>query len=112
MTDVYVSIPSTQTQEGSSFTATAYFRSGGSASASSTAKYRVDCKTTGKILQDWTSLTPAVSISIPITATFNAIQSQSNRIEKKQLIVASDPDAAGQTRAIRTWNVSNLQNVS
>lgn len=112
MTDVYINVPATQVQEGSSFNATAYFRSAGSASAPSTAKYRVDCKTTGKVLQDWTSLTPAVSISIPITATFNAIQGQSNRIEKKQLIVASDPDAATQTRAIRTWNVSNLQNVS
>lgn len=112
MTDCYISVPAPQVQEGSSFSATAYFRLAGTASASSTAKYRVDCKTTGKVLQDWTSLTPAVSISIPITATFNAIQGQSNRIEKKQLIVASDPDAATQTRAIRTWKVVNLQNVS
>ena len=112
MTDVYISIPATEYLEGSSFSATAYFRSGGSASASTTAKYRVDCKTTGKTLTDWTSLTPGVSISIPITATHNAIQGQSNRIEKKQLIVASDPDATDQTRAVRTWNIKNLQNVS
>ena len=112
MTDVHVSIPIIKTQEGSSFNATAYFRSGGSASASTTAKYRVDCLTTGKELTDWTSLTPAVSISIALTATHNAIQWQSNRIEKKQLIVASDPGETDQTRDKVTWIVENIDNVS
>ena len=111
MTDVYVSIPVTKTQEGSSFNATAYFRSGGSASASTTAKYRVDCLTTGKELQDWTTLIPALSISIPITATFNAIQWQTNRFEKKQLIVASDPGETDQTRDKVVWKVENIENV-
>jgi len=112
MTDVYISIPVVKTQEGSSFNATAYFRSAGSASASTTAKYRVDCLTTGKQLTDWTSLTPAVSISIALTATHNAIQWQSNRFERKQLIVASDPGETDQTRDKVTWKVENIENVS
>jgi hypothetical protein len=112
MTDVYISIPVTSTQEGSSFNAIAYFRLAGTASASTTAKYRVDCLTTGKELTDWTTLTPAVSISIALTATHNAIQRQTNTWERKQLIVASDPDAADQTRDKVTWKVTNLQNVS
>ena len=112
MTDVFVTIPIIKTQEGSSFDATAYFRVAGVASASTTAKYRVDCLTTGKELQDWTTLTPAVSITIPITATFNAIQWQSNRTEKKQLIVASDPGETDQTRDKVIWVVENIENVS
>ena len=111
--DVYISLPVVKVQEGSAFAAIAYFRTtAGAAGASATAKYRVDCLTTGKELTDWTALTPAVSISIPITATHNAIQWQSNRIEKKQLIVASDPDAADQTRDKAVWTVENIENVS
>ena len=112
MTDVYIHIPVTKVQEGSSFNATAYFRLAGTASASSTAKYRVDCLTTGKELTDWTSLTPATSISIAITATHNAIQSQANTRERKQLIVASDPGESDQTRDKVTWMVENIHNVS
>ena len=111
--DVYISMPVTVVQEGSAFAAIAYFRdTAGAAGASATAKYRVDCLTTGKELTDWTTLTPAVSISIALTATHNAIQSQGNRFERKQLIVASDPDAADQTRDQATWKVENLHNVS
>lgn len=112
MTDVHVTIPIIKTQEGSSFNATAYFRLAGTASASTTAKYRVDCLTTGKELTDWTTLTPAVSITIPITATHNAIQWQRNRFERKQLIVASDPGETDQTRDKITWKVENIENVS
>ena len=112
MTDVYISIPVISVMEGGSFNATAYFRLAGAASASTTAKYRVDCLTTGKELTDWTTLTPAVSISIPITSTHNAIQWASNRFEKKQLIVASDPDATDQTRDRVVWKVENIENVS
>jgi hypothetical protein len=112
MPDVHVTVPVIKTQEGSSFDAIAYFRQAGTATAPTTAKYRVDCLTTGKELQDWTSLTPAVSNTIAMTATFNAIQRNSNRSERKQLIVASDPDAADQTRDQITWKVENLANVS
>ena len=112
MTDVYIHMPVTKVQEGSSFTATAYFRSAGTGSASTTAKYRVDCLTTGKELTDWTSLTVGESISIAITATHNAIQSQANTRERKQLIVASDPGGATQTRDKAIWTVENIHNVS
>ena len=109
---VYISIPDTQVQEGSSFTATAYFRTSGTATAPTTAKYRVDCLTTGLELTDWTALTPAASIDITLTATHNAIQDQTNKTEKKQLVVASDPGTSTQTRSIVVWKVKNIYNVS
>lgn len=109
MPDVYIKIPKPSVKEGNSFTATAYFRSDATASAPSTAKYRVDCLTTQKTLTDWTTLTPAASISISITRTDNAIQDSSNRIERKQLTVAGNPDTSTQTRQSIVWEVENIQ---
>jgi len=111
MPDVYINIPQPTQQEGSSFTATAYFRNADTAEAPTTAKYRVDCLTTGKTVQEWTTLTPAESIAISITATHNAIQDNSNRFEKKQITVAANPDTATQFRAVRTYKVENIRGV-
>lgn len=109
MPDVFIQIPKPFTREGSSFTATARFRNGATAEAPTTAKYRVDCLTTGAVLADWTSLSVAASIAIPITATHNAIQDQCNRVEQKQLTVASDPDTSTQTRSTAVWKVENIR---
>lgn len=109
MPNVYIQIPQPRTREGSSFTATARFRNGATAEAPTTAKYRIDCLTTGVVVADWTSLSAAASINIPITATHNAIQNQSNRSEQKQLTVASDPDTSTQTRESVVWRVENIR---
>ena len=106
---VHINIPLLNQKEGTSFNATAYFRSGDAASAPTTASYRLDCLSTGTVLQDWTSLTPAVSITIPITATNNAIQDNSNRYEKKQLTVAANPDTATQEREYVTYKIENIR---
>ena len=108
MPDVYIQIPKTKVVEGSSFTATAYFRTGDAGAASTTAKYRVDNLTTGEELKDWTTLSVAESISIAMTATFNAIKRDGNSYEKIQLSVASDPDTATATIATATWTVRNV----
>jgi len=111
MTDTFIHIPKPRVKEGSSFNATAYFRdSSDAAEAPATAKYRVDCLTTGAVLQDWTSLVVAVSNTIAMTATFNAIREQGNRIERKQLTVAADPGGDTQTRDSRVWIVENIDN--
>lgn len=107
--EVYIKIPQLSFKEGSAFTATAYFRDGDAANAPTTAKYRIDCLTTGKNIKDWTTLSVAASIAISITATDNAIQDQSNRFEKKQITVAADPDGAGQVREAITYKVENLR---
>lgn len=108
MTDTYAYIPAKKVKEGSSFTAIAYFRSGKSSATPSTAKYRIDCLTSGTILQDWTTLTPATSVNISVTSTHNAIQHGSNRIEKKQLTIAADPGGSTETRDVATWVVENI----
>ncbi len=107
MAETYIQIPKLEYNEGTAFTATAYFRDGEASSASSTAKYRVDCLTTGEVLTDWTTLTPAVSIAISITSTNNAIQENSNKYEKKQITVSANHGLATQYRVKKTWNVKN-----
>ncbi len=108
MTDVYITIPETIVQESGSFTATAYFRLAGTASASATnSQYRLDNISTGKELLDWTALTPAVSISIAITSAHNKIQQTTNRIEKVQLTVASDRGQTSANYDSITWVIEN-----
>ena len=112
MTDVFISVPNPITIEGSSFNVTAYFRdSSNAAEAPTTSKYRIDCLSTGKELLDWTTLTPAVSNSIAITATYNAIQNSSNTTEKKQITVAANPGGATQTRDVAIWLTENVSGV-
>ena len=107
MAEVYITTPQLSYSEGASMVATAYFREGEASEVPTTASYRIDCITTGKELQDWTTLTPAASIAIAVTATHNALQNQSNKIEKKQITVARNPDLATQVRRTKTWKVVN-----
>ena len=98
MPDTYTQIPKPLVNEASSFNATAYFRSAGTAAAPTTAAYRIDCLKTGTVIQAWTSLTPAVSISIPITATNNRIIDRCNDNEKRLLTVSADKGETTETR--------------
>lgn len=109
--EIYIKLPKPKTQEGSSFVATAYFRDSEASTVPTTAQYRVDCLTTGKEITDWTTLTPAASISITITPTHNAIQSQSNTRERKQLTVESNTDLTTQVRQTTYWDVENIRGI-
>ncbi len=108
MAEVYIKLPQLTFKEGASFDATAYFREGEASEVPTTVKYRVDCLTTGKELTDWTTVTPAASVTISITATENAIQSQWNKSERKQITVARNPDLATQVRESVIYKVKNI----
>lgn len=110
--EVYVRVPHVIFNEKSSLNATAVFRDGETANAPTTAKYRIDCLTTGTKIKDWTSLTPAASITIPITSTENKIQDQSYRFEKKQITVAADPDTSTETHGVTTYKIENTRGVN
>ncbi|HEX7114975.1 MAG TPA: hypothetical protein VF193_07570 [Steroidobacter sp.] len=112
MTDqVEIHIPRPRVQEGSAFTATAYFRdrATSAASAPSTVKYRIDNLTTGDVEQDWTSVSAGASVSISVTATHNAIRSPCNTVELKQLTVAANPDTETQVRQSIVYEVANIR---
>lgn len=111
---VAIRAPRNRWAEGSGFTATADFRTRSSRSADTptTVHYRVDCLKTSTVLADWTSVSTASQVSISITPTHNAIQDDSNRFERKQLIVAADKDLTTQSLGFFKWTVENLQGVT
>lgn len=107
---IAIQIPKTVWKEKSAFIATAYFRLRSTAAAvtPTTVHYRIDDLTTGKELQDWTSVSTASNVSIAITSTFNAIQDDTSHRERKQLTIKADD--ALDTQHIETieWFVTNL----
>lgn len=107
---IAIQIPKTRWKEGSSFTATAYFRNRATAAADTpaTVKYRVDCLTTGTEILGWTETTAASNISLTIAASWNDIQGTGSR-EHKQLTIASDVDTVDQCRESIQWVVENLR---
>lgn len=107
----HIVIPNPRQLEQSSFVATAYFRNGDAAATPTTARYRVDCLTTGKTIREWTSLTPASSIAITIDKDDNAIQYDANDLERRQILLEADTGAS-QSRALARWEVYNLQGVT
>jgi hypothetical protein len=96
-------------KEGSAFTATAYFRTAGDAVVPTNAYYRIDNLTGGSVVKDWTSLTPASSISIAVTSTYDALNSQCNKTEKLQITVDADHGLSTQVRTTAEWLVENVR---
>ena len=110
MTDTFIAIPEPSYKERSSFSVTAYFRdSSDAAEAPTTAEYRIDDLERREKITDWTSLTPAVSIAIAITATENKILSHSSTFERRQITVSADRGLATETRDTAQWQVENIQ---
>ena len=107
MPETYVNVPKPLVDERSSFAATSYYRSAGAASAPTTAAYRIDCVKTGTVIKAWTSLTPAVSISIPVTSNENRIIDRCNDNEKRLITVAADKDTDTETRDNIEYVVNN-----
>lgn len=107
---IEIQIPETNWDEGSAFTATAYYRTRSTAAASTptTARYRIDCLETGTIVQDWATLTPASSISISITPTHTKIQNENHDYERKRLTVDADNGLSTQHRGSIVFRVRNL----
>ena len=73
-----------------------------------TLHYRLDCLSTGTQILDWTSITADDVSSIAITATQNAIQSDCNEIERKQLTVKANSGLSTQYQASFSYDVTNL----
>lgn len=106
--ETYVKIPKPRVDEKTSFTATAYFRSDDAADTPTTARYRIDCATTGKAIRGWTSLTPATSIAITITPDDNQIVSLTRSNERRQLTLETNTDLSTQTRERVFWTVDSI----
>ena len=106
-----------RTPERSAFTLTARFfddsDSPWSASTPTTADYRIDRIRVGEpscyeTVRDWTSLTPATSNSIAITAADNAIVCEYVRDQEMQVTVRANASLATQYQATYRYAVTNL----
>lgn len=112
-------IPLTRVNERTSFTATVYFRKQSNEARPDTARYRIDCLTTGKKIQDWTDLIVSSSIAIDVTPKNNRIISDvitgsgiGHRYERKQMIVEINTDTVSAVKGRVTWIVDNLFGVN
>jgi hypothetical protein len=112
---IEIAIPLTGVPEETTFTATAYFRTRASKTASvpTTVHYRVDCLTTKTQIQDWTQVTtPAESNAITITSAHNQIIDDAHNNERKQLTVKTDSGLSTQVIKTARWKVRNLQGIT
>lgn len=97
--------------EGSAFTITARFRNGTASATPTTAHYRVDCRTTKRVIFEWTEVDPSSLVSIEVLPEWNAILDASNLVEQKTLTVAANRGTSSQRIRAYTWEVKNLQGV-
>ena len=108
MIDIYIKLERDTVPEASSFDAIAYFRTANSGTVPTTARYRIDSLTTGGNVRAWTDLTPAESITIPVTPDDTAITT-SNRQETKQITVEINTDLDTQVRKQINFKVNNIR---
>lgn len=105
-------IPRNEVKESSTITVTAKVWDDSAdpwtASTPTTLHYRLDCLSTGTQILDWTSITAAASSSIVVTGAQNAIQSDCNEFEKKQLTLKVNSGLSTQYNDCFTWQVKNL----
>lgn len=106
---VAIHIPRSTWNEGSAFTAEAYFRDGANADVPGTVHYRIDCLTACRTVRDWTAVSAAVAVEIVITSPDNAILCDGNRRETKQLTVVANKDTDAQSVGVTRWIVENLK---
>lgn len=91
---------------------TATFKDKAGASAAPTsARYRIDCVTTGTMVRDWTTIaSPAAAQEITLTPSDTAIQTSSNATETKRITVEATYGAGDQVVDEYDVLVANLSN--
>ncbi len=110
MPDTFIQLPPIRPWERNSFTVSVRFRNSSlAAEAPTTARYRIDCLTTGQTVKEWTSLTPAATISIPVTSSDNRIISKGNAQERRQITVQADQGTDTETRDVAFWDLINIR---
>jgi hypothetical protein len=76
-----------------------------------TARYRIDCLTTGQAIRDWTTFNPGQSVTIAVTPNDNRIINTRNPSERRQMVVQSNYGTDTQSVQSTDWIVENLQGV-
>ena len=74
--------------------------------------YQIDCVTTGTAIKAETALTPGTSVEIEIDAADNAIISQTNAVERRQVTVTAGYGINDQVIEVYEYRVINLNAVT
>ena len=104
--NVHVQISDSIVQEGSYLSATAYFRQSDAATTPTTVEYKIFNLDTDEIVKDWTTVTPASSVSISNLAV---TEIEDKRQERHELLVRADKNLATQAIGRRVYRVNNLR---
>jgi hypothetical protein len=73
-------------------------------------RYRIDDLNQGSAILDWTSLTPATSVNVVITAAQNAIRN-CGYVERRQIVVEAS-DADGPIRNTMEYDIQDLRGIT
>lgn len=108
---VDIRLPKTRYNEGSQFEVTAVFKTRASQADSvpTTAEYKLFNLNTREIIKDWTTLTPAASITFTISATDNDIRKRKSTYERIQILVSADRGLSTQVIEDKTYLIKNLR---
>jgi hypothetical protein len=89
-----------------------FFDENGNAFTPATVDYKIDCLTTGKAIQPWTTAgVPSAVMTIAITASQNAIINEGNSTEEKLLTVRANFGMPTQFTSQYEYQVENLPGV-
>lgn len=107
---VEISLPKTQFNERSAFTATARFRTRSTAAASTptTVHYKISNLTTATNVLDWTSVSAASEVSISVTGAQNKIRNNEDQMERMELLVVADKGLSTEVVAQATYRIRNV----
>jgi hypothetical protein len=95
--------------ESSAATFTAnFYNDSWTATAPTSARYRIDDPDNDTEVLAWTDLSPATSNSIAVTGAQNAIVDNCKKQERRQLTVQGDTGLSTQYQITRDWWIKNL----
>ena len=84
----------------------------GALEAPSSVQYRIDCKTSGQAVRDWTGCPPGPSVEIVLTPEDNAMQNAANDSERRLVTVIANYGASDEVRDACEYYVRNLEHAS
>lgn len=102
----------TVNEKSTSYVTATFKDKAGAAQTPSTVTYRIDCLTTGAVILSDTSLTPASSIEITITATQNAMQLAGNLRETRRVTVRATYGVGDSINDQYDYDILNLTGVT
>ena len=94
--------------EGSYASVTAnFYDSAGTAAAPTSIRYRVEDVETEKGVLGWTTATAAATVVLSVNASYNVMQDESNRRERKQLTVEANQGTSTAMSATTYYDIIN-----